>query len=681
MKNYLTPLLAMLLSVAAFGREPSTINWLGFENEEWTMFAGGCTNPAACNFDPAATFDDGSCCLENCVTINIGASDFPNEMSYVLVDSDGTEYLNVSSGPNPVDYNLCLPNGCYVFHMYDAFGDGWNNGTYSITLENTGENKGAGLFPNDPAFQAFQKDVYFVLGPGVLGCDDAAACNYDPSVTCNNGTCDYVSCYGCTEEAACNFSPSAVYDDGSCCLENCLSLELIDYVGDGWDLGTYTIYDSEMNLVVEGTLESPLDYELQHLCLADGCYYFSVQGSGYPEEIEWILSGIDAGSAAGDGLTVTNTYFSVGGGACFGCTEPEACTYNPFAFIDDGSCIEGPCVAYDNPWTARPTTLTNYPGCVSISGTLAGATRTQVATSPYVTGEDIWFAFTALTNGASFQVTCGNADIELELLDHTYHTVTSVNLVSGIGGEKLNIGTLIPGNLYYLGVRNYNSALGVGTFTLCAQNLKASGCPINQGPYDICDVMKAPFSGTSIYNFVFTNLETLEESVFYSNGSTSIALANVPNLTYETEYELDIEAVYRLPNSLGTYEYINVTPPPGCTVTVGIPGEAEVSSTYSCSNYGAIPRIRYIPFGPRVCGATGYQIQLINQDGIQEPIIYNSLTTLRYFRFAQIPEAQNGAFYDVSIRPIFSDGYVAPWGPVVCLQVAGTSSFWTISNT
>lgn len=680
MKNYLTSILIMLTVTSTSAREVLSFDWLGLEKKEFVLFEGGCTDPLACNFDPAASFDDGSCCLENCVTINIGPSDFPSEISYVLQDANGTEYLNVTSGPNPASYDLCLPDGCFVFHMYDAFGDGWNNGTYEIILNNTDEVKEAGLFPNDPAYEAFQKDAYFVLGPGMLGCDDPLACNFDPSVTCNNGSCDYVSCYGCMDPVACNFNAAAIYDDGSCCVGNCITLELIDYVGDGWDDGTYTIYDTNMNLVVEGTLLSPLSYEAQSLCLADGCYFFSVQGSGYPEEIEWYLSGIDAGATGGDGLTVTEAYFSVGGGACFGCTDPEACTYNPFAFIDDDSCIEGPCVAYDNPWTARPTSLTDYPGCSTITETLVGATRTQVATSAYVTGEDIWFAFTAITDGASFQVNSSNADIALELLDATYHTITSVNLRSGIGGENLNLDDLTPGETYYLGVRNFNSALGTGNFTLCAQNLRRSACPTNLGPYDVCGIMKAQFAGTSGYMFNFTNTLTAETSSYFSATSTSILLSNVPNLFPDTEYQLAVQSVFQLPNSLGVNSYYYVEPASSCTITTLAPKLVKVNETYSCSNYGAIPRSRYIPFNPRVCGAIGYQIELVNQDGIQPTIIYNSMTTTRFFRFSQIPDAQNGAFYDVRVRPLFDSEYEAPFGAVVCLQVAGTSSFWTISN-
>ncbi len=47
------------------------------------------------------------------------------------------------------------------------------------------------------------------------GCCDSNASNYDPTVTCNNGSCIPFQ-YGCTDSNAMNYNPSADTDDGSC---------------------------------------------------------------------------------------------------------------------------------------------------------------------------------------------------------------------------------------------------------------------------------------------------------------------------------------------------------------------------------------------------------------------------------------------------------------------------------
>lgn len=48
------------------------------------------------------------------------------------------------------------------------------------------------------------------------GCTTPEACNFDPSATEDDGSCEYSTCLGCTYAAALNFDATAVIDDGSC---------------------------------------------------------------------------------------------------------------------------------------------------------------------------------------------------------------------------------------------------------------------------------------------------------------------------------------------------------------------------------------------------------------------------------------------------------------------------------
>jgi hypothetical protein len=64
------------------------------------------------------------------------------------------------------------------------------------------------------------------------------ACNYDPDATiADNDSCEFGTCPGCTDSTACNYNPTVSEDDGSCiypdqyydCLGNCIN----DSDGDG----------------------------------------------------------------------------------------------------------------------------------------------------------------------------------------------------------------------------------------------------------------------------------------------------------------------------------------------------------------------------------------------------------------------------------------------------------------
>ncbi len=61
----------------------------------------------------------------------------------------------------------------------------------------------------------------------VDGCMDETACNFDPSASVDNGSCEIA---GCTETTACNYDADAACDDGSCIfLETSASVESACY--------------------------------------------------------------------------------------------------------------------------------------------------------------------------------------------------------------------------------------------------------------------------------------------------------------------------------------------------------------------------------------------------------------------------------------------------------------------
>jgi hypothetical protein len=264
----------------------------------------GCTSPTACNFDPLATSDDGSCLEpeEDCTECD--------GQDLVLIDDDGDGVCNAEevlgcTDPEALNFN---PNAT--------------------------EDDGSCEFE------------------GVGGCTDVSACNFNPDATvddgsclipeancteCNetndalvlidsdgDGVCDAAEVSGCENPEACNFDPAATDDDGSCivpvtdcteCNETNDGLDLIDADGDG-------ICDADE---VEGC-ENPEACNFNPLATDD-------DGSCLiPEE--------NCTECSGEELILID---DDGDGECnedeiLGCTNPDALNFNPEATEDDESC-------------------------------------------------------------------------------------------------------------------------------------------------------------------------------------------------------------------------------------------------------------------------------------------------------------------------------------------------------
>ena len=101
---------------------------------------GACTDPNAINYDPSATFDDGSCEYENTcnglpATLTLITVDYGSEISWSLISSGGEVVGSGDGYSNDAAYqsSLCLDQGVsYSFEANDSYGDGWNGGYFII---------------------------------------------------------------------------------------------------------------------------------------------------------------------------------------------------------------------------------------------------------------------------------------------------------------------------------------------------------------------------------------------------------------------------------------------------------------------------------------------------------------------------------------------------------------------
>ena len=234
----------------------------------------GCTDADACNYNPDATVDDGSCVMPDPVDGCTDTCDFPvsvseaalaqtvagtavefgayGTLSSLEVTLDWSQAEGTGAWPADLLVEIGLPDGsCVALGGYDltsatctdlgnytvVWPDTWQvstAGTYTTSIDLSGAAlSGTGLWSitliNGWATGGSSNyDATFTMTGlctsddiDIPGCTDATACNYNPSATTDDGSCDYSSCSGCTNPDACNYNPAAATDDGSCEFTSC----------------------------------------------------------------------------------------------------------------------------------------------------------------------------------------------------------------------------------------------------------------------------------------------------------------------------------------------------------------------------------------------------------------------------------------------------------------------------
>lgn len=177
----------------------------------------GCTDSTACNYDPNATVDDGSCDYASC----IGCTD-PAACNYDLnatIDDGSCQYPGCTD-PLANNYDPsagCNDNTCTydVLGCTDPVGCNYN---ISATVDD-----GSCQYPGCIDLLANNYDSSAGCDDGtctydVLGCTDINAINYDSNATVDDNSCIYPVA-GCTDILALNYDPLATVDDGSCLYE------------------------------------------------------------------------------------------------------------------------------------------------------------------------------------------------------------------------------------------------------------------------------------------------------------------------------------------------------------------------------------------------------------------------------------------------------------------------------
>jgi len=353
----------------------------------------GCTDPAAANYDETATADDGSCCLDNIVTINLFDSFGDGWTSGGVwggIILNGTDSVEFAGGAS-LSFDLCLAEGCYTAAI--SMGSYGQEASWEAVQNGVVLNSGVGAGGFGTTFDA---DFFFWAGSGdcvIYGCADATACNFDAGANLNDGSCEYLSCAGCTDPTACNYDDTATLENGTCdfscigCLdatalnycstctvddpESCLFCDGIYYeftINDSYGDGICCSYgEGSYSVTADGeVVASGGDFgssESTLFCVDSlACIAVSLTPDAYPGETSWTLSNAATGEIVleGDGTeglfgSATCTSGCNDANACnfdgsdlndgscdyscIGCTDSAAANYDPNATVDSGDCV------------------------------------------------------------------------------------------------------------------------------------------------------------------------------------------------------------------------------------------------------------------------------------------------------------------------------------------------------
>jgi hypothetical protein len=334
----------------------------------------GCDDEEACNYSETSTFNDGSCCYNRCVNVTMTTSEVPEDMSWQLLDTDSAV---VALGGFVDNRMLCLADSCYIVVLADTAANGWGSGAFSIADE-------VGFLAQDSTV-ADSVDVVFDFClnviPPVMGCMDSTACNYNADAEEDDGSCA-TACGGCTIEWAMNFDPQATFNDGSCLFPpgegttcaspiqlfcsgpsfifsseevpndnfesgltalNCIQMEAYIGWGQYWFIYTDTV-SQRVYVSLDQAVNSCLGFMRTVHVFRGTCGDFTCEPYDYTAPFSFdALAGetyyIRATIDPGLSSCIYSGEISIGCQTLQdGCTDPIACNYDANADIDDESC-------------------------------------------------------------------------------------------------------------------------------------------------------------------------------------------------------------------------------------------------------------------------------------------------------------------------------------------------------
>jgi len=220
----------------------------------------GCMDPLSTNFNPWATSDDGSCASgpsscpqgQSSLQILFTPDQWPQETSWILYDSTGTVVADAPQGTYsgaiagvPISTYVCVDElQDYYLEINDSYGDGLGGSTSGGTMDgnlqifdcinnelfNLSDSVPNSNFGNSFTTPQFSVPTCVYVSPPE-GCMDPMYVEFDPLACIDDGSCVTLRIQGCTDPLAFNYDPNA---NTSEVIEGFYNLQILDGASDGW---------------------------------------------------------------------------------------------------------------------------------------------------------------------------------------------------------------------------------------------------------------------------------------------------------------------------------------------------------------------------------------------------------------------------------------------------------------
>ncbi len=666
----------------------------------------GCMDPTACNYDPSANSDDGSCLLpqpEICNDLDDDCNGFIDDGLELLSYYADFDLDGMGSGPVLGETcNFILDAGFSLFgddcddnepsispianevcNSVDDNCDGQVNEGLWIAAYLDGDGDGYG---ND----GISVDGVCELTTGLIGvggdCDDQSSLiNPDATEICNelDDNCDGFIDEGLAQELFADLDGDG-FGDGSNAIFTCLQtsgfvvnaddcddnkVTYDDLDGDGFGAGLPTACGAALN--------------------AGDCD--DSDSNVLPGGIDLCSNGIDEDCSGADSLC-----------AVLGCIDVAACNYNPQASEDDGSCIYAQleiCNGVDDNCngqidegiagqlvSAVTVTTALFPTCAT--GNFASANLNNGSDTPWISGsgKDLWYKLTAQYNALRVGLSAASGDNEIRLYRDFNGCVTLIATEheTTTGNQTLISDQLEAGGTYYILVHHIGGNINASA-KVCFNHFTASTCDHfysnGTGVYtSVCGSFKVSYrSNAAQYsvNVLSCTMNGLDQGITPWTYTTPTANSIVSRLgdilpsntdAAAKVYTVKVPVVYNIPDAAGNLSSIVANDNQTCTITLNKENTIALRLSDRCPAIKSITST--IAPDRTVCGAIRYEwefTEVLPSTGAPQVVQGGAYASA--FFLSNIPGVAVGKTYSVRVRPVHSSNAVGNWGTAYCLRV------------